>query len=209
MFSTNTGFPNLWERRSAIVRDNMSIPIPGPYGTTIFIGRAGHSWLRANCKDRSSATTPIETLADINLIFSSAYIFVSSNLSLPTMVQRHSSLRLNIELFGNSAPAALFFADKLSGAVRCACALRREAKRNQSLLDLRTLEVLADFPVEAGDDIGWRAGGCDDGEKTVHNDAWQRFANCGKIGQAAKARCRSDRNATDLSGVDDRLSSGN
>src|SRR5258708_39243931 len=93
------------------------------------------------------------------------------------MVQRHSSLRLNIELFGNSAPAALFFADKLSGAVRCACALRREAKRNQSLLDLRTLEVLADFPVEAGDAIGWRAGGGGGRGKKPHNTARQGVAH--------------------------------
>src|SRR6476661_3456674 len=42
IFSTITGWPSLCERRSATVRAIMSMPMPGPNGTTNLIGRVGH-----------------------------------------------------------------------------------------------------------------------------------------------------------------------
>ena len=93
-------------------------------------------------------------------------------------VTHDASLRLDIELLGHRAPTDLLFANELGGTVRRAGALGGQAERNQSLLNIRTFEVFSDFcKVATISDACRRA---QRRQKAVHNDAGQRFVDCGK-----------------------------
>src|SRR5262249_24665929 len=85
--------------------------------------------------------------------------------SLPSMPR--PSLRLDIELLRQRTPVLLQLADGLRSAVGRARAVSIKTERNQSLLDLRTLQILCDVLVQARDDLRRHARGPDHGEKSV------------------------------------------
>jgi hypothetical protein len=69
------------------------------------------------------------------------------------------SLRLDTQFLSQRAPLLLLTPDDLRGAFGCASALGREPERQQPLLDVGALEVLADLAIEPRHHLGRRAGG--------------------------------------------------
>src|SRR5262245_26627057 len=85
--------------------------------------------------------------------------------SLPSMPR--PSLRLDVELLRQRTPVLLQLADGLRSAVGRARAVSIKTERNQSLLDLRTLQILCDVLVQARHDLRRHARGPDRGEKSL------------------------------------------
>ncbi len=57
-FSMMTGCPSDLDMASAIIRDTVSVVVPGPNGTIIFIGRSGKAAARAGWAAAPSAQAP-------------------------------------------------------------------------------------------------------------------------------------------------------
>src|SRR5207244_7695268 len=101
--------------------------------------------------------------------------------------RRVLSLWFDVELLRYRAPALPLLHEETGRALRRARALRCKPERNQPLLDLRTLQIIADRAVEPGNGVGGRARWRDHAEPAVHDQAGHAFTERRQIGEAGKA----------------------
>ena len=88
----------------------------------------------------------------------------------------------------------------LAGARGSSGPLGGEAERQQPLLDVRPVKVIADVAIEPCNHVDGRARRGYQGKPTVHDDARHRLADGWKIRQSGEAFLRCHREAAHLAG---------
>src|SRR6476469_2600708 len=87
------------------------------------------------------------------------------------------SLRLDLQLLRQAPPYVLLVTNMLRRARGRSGSLRGEAERQQLLLDVRPVKVIADIAIEPRHHVNGSARWCHQRKPAVHDDARHRLAD--------------------------------